>query len=256
VIYQYVTRICLCNNIFQYIVISTFTASCHGVFDFFLLQMQDCIQFLSAKIGVATNIARWYILSPKRKTQPRFALLAKPRHPVIKSFSDCSCINIACELETKTHRDLNKMPFANLDKYFGVKRKNDEDLNEIQNCAKVARTDSSDATLSKCKKVCDAWLSVWSQNFPWIDKIDYDGQTRAICHWCKECGKVNSMATTGSSNLQSSAFSRHETSRDHLLAAEAHHAKQRKATVQHVSNIFVSICRAFLTITSIKTTVI
>ncbi|KAL3885404.1 hypothetical protein ACJMK2_025467 [Sinanodonta woodiana] len=106
------------------------------------------------------------------------------------------------------------MPFANLDKYFGVKRKNDEDLNEIQNCAKVARTDSSDATLSKCKKVCDAWLSVWSQNFPWIDKIDYDGQTRAKCH----C----------------STFSRHETSRDHLLAAEAHHAKQRKATVQHL----------------------
>ena len=143
---------------------------------------------------------------------------------------------------------MNKMPFANLDKYFGVKRKNDEDLNEVQNGAKVARTDSSDATLYKCKKVCDAWLSVWSQSFPWIDKIDYDGQTRAICHWCKKCGKVNSMARTGSSNLQSSAFSRHDSA--YLLL------RLSKATVQHVSNIFVSICLAFLTITSIKTTVI
>ncbi|KAL3877201.1 hypothetical protein ACJMK2_034942 [Sinanodonta woodiana] len=134
------------------------------------------------------------------------------------------------------------MPFANLYKYFGVQRKNDEDLNEIQNCAKVDRTDSSDSTLSKCKKVCDSWLSVWSQNFLWIDNIDYDGQARAKCHWCKECGKVNSMATTCSSSLQSFAFSRHETTycgydivaRDHLLAAEAHHAKQCKATVQHL----------------------
>jgi hypothetical protein len=56
-------------------------------------------------------------------------------------------------------RDLDKMPFANLDKYFGVKRKN-EDFNEIQNCAKDAKTDSSDAIVSKCKnKVCDAWFS-------------------------------------------------------------------------------------------------
>ena len=108
------------------------------------------IRFLSAKIGVATYITRWYILSPKRKKELQLATSAKPHDPVIDFISDFSCINIACELETKTHRDLDKMPFANLDKHFGVKRKND-DLNEIQNCAKVARTDSSDATLSKCK---------------------------------------------------------------------------------------------------------
>ncbi len=52
------------------------------------------------------------------------------------------------------------MTFANIDKYFGVKQKNDEDFDEIQNCAKVARTDSSDATVAKYKKkVCDVWLS-------------------------------------------------------------------------------------------------
>ncbi len=64
------------------------------------------------------------------------------------------------------------MPFANLDKCFVVKRKNDEDFNEIQNCAKVAITDSSDATVAKCKKVRDFWLS-GDCNFCWWDSYFY-----------------------------------------------------------------------------------
>ena len=78
------------------------------------------------------------------------------------------------------HQDLEKMLFANLDKYFGVKRQTDNDFNEIQKSAKAARTDSLDGIVAKCTKLCDVWLSVWNKTIPCIDKIKIhpEGLTR------------------------------------------------------------------------------
>ena len=123
-----------------------------------------------------------------------------------------------------------KMPNGTLDSFFGVKRKaSDEPTNE-QSVSKAAKSDSNGTP----KKVRDAWRSEWNKSFPWIEKVQCDGQTKAICLWCKNSGKTNSMATTGSCNLQSSTFSRHESSRDHLMATEAHRAKQKRTAINQV----------------------
>ncbi len=70
--------------------------------------------------------------------------------------SNCSQKNSGCELKIKTHQDMDKMLFANLDKYFEVTEQTDKDFNEIQKSAKVARTDILDGIVAKCKKVSDA----------------------------------------------------------------------------------------------------
>ncbi|KAK3596358.1 hypothetical protein CHS0354_037077 [Potamilus streckersoni] len=68
------------------------------------------------------------------------------------------------------------MPFANLDKCFVVKWKND-DFSEIQNCAKVAITYSSDATLAKYTNmaICKRYLDFKpTENPEWRTRVKED----------------------------------------------------------------------------------
>ena len=113
-----------------------------------------------------------------------------------------------------------------MDNYFGVatKRKASDELPE-QSSAKKQKTPAI---------ARDKWNSSWDKAFPWAEKLDVDGQLRAICAWCRDSKKGNSMATCGSPNLQGSTFSKHEKTREHLLSAAAHNAKQRKETVPQV----------------------
>ena len=71
----------------------------------------------------------------------------------------------------------------------------------------------------------------WERTFPWLQKTETEGQVRAICVWCKETKRSNSMATSGTPNLQVSTFSRHEKSKDHMWAAQTRQMKKSKATV-------------------------
>ena len=85
----------------------------------------------------------------------------------------------------------------------------------------------------------DKWQPKWDKTFPWAEKLESNGQLRAICVWCKDAKKTNSMATCGSPNLQGSTFSKHEKTQEHLLAAKAHRVKGRQETVPQVFNIRV-----------------
>ena len=35
----------------------------------------------------------------------------------------------------------------------------------------------------------DKWFSNWDVTFPWLQKLDAEGQERAICNWCKDSKK-------------------------------------------------------------------
>ena len=61
----------------------------------------------------------------------------------------------------------------------------------------------------------------WLKLFPWLEKIDIDNKARVICTWCRDAKKKNPFATIGSTNFQSSAFSRHESNPEHLLVADS-----------------------------------
>ena len=115
------------------------------------------------------------------------------------------------------------MSLNTLDSYFGLggKRKADDKLSEETSAKK-----QKNPVIAR-----DKWNSKWDKAFPWAEKHDVDGQLPAICAWCRDSKKGNSMATCGSPNLQGSTFSKHEISKEHLLAAAAHNAKQRKETV-------------------------
>lgn len=86
----------------------------------------------------------------------------------------------------------------------------------------------------------DAWQQGWERTFPWLEKNEKDGQVRALCSWCRQSNRTNSMATTGSPNLQVSTFSRHESTRDHLFSVQARRAKDKRATVQHIADTIAS----------------
>ena len=65
------------------------------------------------------------------------------------------------------------------------------------------------------------WREVWLKKFLWLEKsTDKDGEPRAVCTWCTKAGKKNAFCMPGSTNLQSSAFQRHQNSNpDHLQVA-------------------------------------
>ena len=64
-----------------------------------------------------------------------------------------------------------------MDNYFGVatKRKASDELPE-QSSAKKQKTPAI---------ACDKWNSSWDKAFPWAEKLEVDGQLRAICAWCR-----------------------------------------------------------------------
>ena len=65
-------------------------------------------------------------------------------------------------------------------------------------------------------------------------------QARIICAWCKDAKKKNPLATIGSTNLQVSAFARHEINPEHLLIADSHRNKKSKnLTFKSVYNFSV-----------------
>jgi hypothetical protein len=107
---------------------------------------------------------------------------------------------------------------------FVGKRKKPDDVSECEN----------EILAKKAKKERNSWNDAWNRTFPWLEKsTNKDGSVSALCTWCKDSKRTNSMATTGTPNLQSSTFSRHEKTKDHLLAAEARqHKKQNKMIKQ------------------------
>ena len=118
-----------------------------------------------------------------------------------------------------------------LDSYFGLagKRKTNSDVTDSEeNSAKKQKTPAI---------ACDKWNTKWDKAYPWAEKREVDGQLRAFCGWCRDANKGNSMATCGSPNLQGSTFAKHEATREHLLAATAYNARQRKETVPQVKLI-------------------
>lgn len=123
----------------------------------------------------------------------------------------------------------DKMSLRTLDSFFGIsqKRKRDE---ETDNSEKNS-SEKNKENVPPAKKARDTWNAMWIKQFPWLEKLtDNDGKLKAVCSWCKKFGRTNSMATQGTPNLQSSTFSRHESTKDHLLAVQAHHATEKKVT--------------------------
>ncbi|XP_045187536.2 zinc finger protein 862-like [Mercenaria mercenaria] len=113
---------------------------------------------------------------------------------------------------------------------LGIKRKCVESCSNIENESETV----CDSNQKKSKRIRTVWNDSWFRSFPWIEKVNENDNVKAMCSWCKLSKRTNSMATNGSPNLQSSTFSRHENTKDHLLAAEAHQAKKKNTTVKQV----------------------
>ena len=84
------------------------------------------------------------------------------------------------------------------------------------------------------KRNRDKFDNAWERTFPWIQKIEIDGQVRAVCTWCKDTKRNNAMASSGTPNLQVSTFSRHEKSKEHMWAAQSRQLKKTKSTVPQI----------------------
>ena len=97
------------------------------------------------------------------------------------------------------------MPNGTLDLFSGVKTKaSDEPFNE-QSVSKAANVIQM-ILLKKCTTL--GVLNGIRLFLGLKKKVQYDRQTKAICLWCNNFGKTNSMVTTGSCKLQSSTFMR------------------------------------------------
>ena len=72
-------------------------------------------------------------------------------------------------------------------KMLGMKRKAPHQCDQSRSVTKVRKT-----------------FSNWDVTFPWLQKLDAEGQLRAVCTWCIESKKNNAMGTTGTPNLQTS----------------------------------------------------
>lgn len=98
---------------------------------------------------------------------------------------------------------------------------------DIPSCSKTTSdTESSVAQKHWC------WRDKWQAKFPWLDKNQDEKEVLAICKWCTDMGKQNVFVSPGSHNLQHSVFKGHQTSPDHLLAAESWHTRKKGFTIQ------------------------
>ena len=125
--------------------------------------------------------------------------------------------------------------------FLGIKRKADTDADSREKshqktCEnKENESPFSASPASKYSRNCDKWQISWEKTYPWLEKIEKDGQVRAICTWCRDSKRNTAMAITGSSNLQVSTFSRHEDVREHLWAVQARKMKQSRTTVSQIA---------------------
>jgi len=116
------------------------------------------------------------------------------------------------------------MSQSRLSSFFGTKRAFFDDNSDSDNRpSKRATTDSVELdipsspertvtpseTPSKTPTKLRTWGQHWNTSFPWLEKEVTEGVTRAVCKWCKNGGKKNAFAI-GTTNLQKSAFTRHE----------------------------------------------
>lgn len=129
------------------------------------------------------------------------------------------------------------MATRTLDSFFGVKRKADaEPENREKVRQKIDENNKENVVPVGTPRKRDAWQQGRERSFPWFEKIEKDGQVRALCSLCRLSNRTTSMATSGSPNLQVSTFSRHESTRDHLFSVQAQRAKDKRATVQHIAD--------------------
>ena len=64
-----------------------------------------------------------------------------------------------------------------METFLGMKRKVLNQCDQSRSVTKVRKTEH---------KSRDKWFSNWDVTFPWLQKLDAEGQLRAICTWCKE----------------------------------------------------------------------
>lgn len=84
------------------------------------------------------------------------------------------------------------------------------------------------------------WNNKWKLDFPWLEQgINHNGREVGMCLYCRSAEKKNSFANDGSTNLQYSAFQRHQTNREHRQAMlEKQILKQgTKKTVEYSTNL-------------------
>lgn len=83
------------------------------------------------------------------------------------------------------------------------------------------------------------WNNKWKLDFPWLEQgINHKGREVGMCLYCRSAEKKNSFANDGSTNLQYSAFQRHQTNREHRQAMlEKQILKQGTKTVEYSTNL-------------------
>ena len=64
-----------------------------------------------------------------------------------------------------------------MEKFLGMKRKAPDQCDQYRSVTKLTKT---------VHKSRDKWSSNWGVSFPWLQKLDAEGQLRAISTWCKE----------------------------------------------------------------------
>ena len=64
-----------------------------------------------------------------------------------------------------------------MEKFLGKKRKVPDQCDQSRSVTKVRKTEH---------KSRDKWFSNWDVTFPWLQKLDVEGQLRAFCTWRKE----------------------------------------------------------------------
>lgn len=94
------------------------------------------------------------------------------------------------------------MATRTLDSFFGVKRKADaEPENREKVRQKIDENNKENVVPVGTPRKRDAWQQGRERSFPWLEKIEKDGQVRALCSLCRLSNRTNSMASSGSPNL-------------------------------------------------------